>query len=184
MKDISFHILDIVQNSLHAGADKIIIELVEDTFDGTLQLTITDNGSGMDHQTTEQVTDPFFTSSTTKKVGLGLPLLKQNAEQTGGYFEVKSDLNIGTTVTATFFTGNIDMIPEGDLAATLITLIAAEPGRNFIYRQEKDGEEFEVDTAAIRTELGDVELNRSEVLEFIADFIRSNVRALHEKRCV
>jgi hypothetical protein len=184
MKDISFHILDIVQNSLHAGADKIVIELEEDTKEGTLRLVITDNGSGMDKQMLEQVTDPFFTSSTTKKVGLGLPLLKQNAEQTGGRFEVNSDLNIGTTVTATFMTGNIDMIPEGDLAATLITLIAAEPGKDFIFRQEKDGEEFELDTAAIRAELGDVDLSRCEVLNFIADFIRSNVSELHEKRLV
>ena len=184
MKDISFHILDIVQNSLHAGADKIIIELEEDTKEGTLRLVITDNGSGMDQQMLEQVTDPFFTSSTTKKVGLGLPLLKQNAEQTGGRFEVNSDLNIGTTVTATFMTGNIDMIPEGDLAATLITLIAAEPGKDFIFRQEKDGEEFELDTAAIRAELGDVDLSRCEVLDFIAGFIRSNVSELHEKRLV
>lgn len=184
MKDISFHILDIVQNSLHAGADRIIIELVEDTREGTLQLTITDNGSGMDQQLVERVTDPFFTSSTTKKVGLGLPLLKQNAEQTGGIFEVNSDLNIGTTVSATFNTGNIDMIPEGDLAATMMTLIAAEPLKNFIYRQEKDGEEFELDTAAMRAELGDVDICRSEVLEFIAEFIRSNADALHEKRLV
>lgn len=184
MKDISFHILDIVQNSLHAGADKIIIELEEDTKEGTLRLVITDNGSGMDQQMLVQVTDPFFTSSTTKKVGLGLPLLKQNAEQTGGRFEVNSDLNIGTTVTATFMTGNIDMIPEGDLAATLITLIAAEPGKDFIFRQEKDGEEFELDTAAIRAELGDVDLSRGEVLDFIAGFIRSNVSELHEKRLV
>jgi hypothetical protein len=184
MKDISFHILDIVQNSLHAGADKIVIELEEDTKEGTLRLIITDNGSGMDPQMLEQVTDPFFTSSTTKKVGLGLPLLKQNAEQTGGRFELYSDLKIGTTVTATFMTGNIDMIPEGDLAATLITLIAAEPGKDFIFRQEKDGEEFELDTAAIRAELGDVDLSRCEVLDFIADFIRSNVSELHEKRLV
>jgi hypothetical protein len=184
MKDISFHILDIVQNSLHAGADKIVIELEEDTKEGTLRLVITDNGSGMDQQMLEQVTDPFFTSSTTKKVGLGLPLLKQNAEQTGGHFEVNSDVNIGTTVTATFMTGNIDMIPEGDLAATLITLIAAEPGKDFIFRQEKDGEEFELDTAAIRAELGDVDLSRCEVLNFIADFVRSNVSELHEKRLV
>jgi hypothetical protein len=184
MKDISFHILDIVQNSLHAGADKIVIELEEDTKEGTLRLVITDNGSGMDQQMLEQVTDPFFTSSTTKKVGLGLPLLKQNAEQTGGRFEVNSDLNVGTTVTATFMTGNIDMIPEGDPAATLITLIATEPGKDFIFRQEKDGEEFELDTAAIRAELGDMDLSRCEVLDFIADFIRSNVSELHEKKLV
>ena len=98
MKDISFHILDIVQNSLHAGADKIVIEMIENTKEGTLTLTITDNGSGMDQRMVDQVTDPFFTSSTTKKVGLGLPLLKQNAEQTGGVFEVSSELNKGTVV--------------------------------------------------------------------------------------
>jgi hypothetical protein len=182
VKDISFHILDIVQNSLHAGADKILIELVENTKEVTLKLTITDNGSGMDQGMVDQVTDPFFTSSATKKVGLGLPLLKQNAEQTGGVFEVSSKLNRGTVVTAVFNTRNIDMIPEGDLAATMKTLIASEPLKNFIYRQEKDGEEFELNTAEIREELGNVDLSRREVLEFITEFISSNVNVLHEKR--
>jgi hypothetical protein len=184
MKDISFHILDIVQNSLHAGADEIMIEMIENTKEGTLKLTITDNGFGMDQNTLKQVTDPFFTSSTTKKVGLGLPLLKQNAEQTGGLFEVSSELNKGTVVKAIFNTRNIDMIPEGDLAATMRTLIASDPLKNFIFRQEKDGEEFELDTAAMRDELGDIDLSHREVLEFISDFIRSNANVLHEKRLV
>jgi hypothetical protein len=182
MKDISFHILDIVQNSLHAGAEKIVIELVEKTKEGTLRLTITDNGSGMDQQMADHVTDPFFTTSVTKKVGLGLPLLKQNAEQTGGTFEVSSELGRGTVVTSVFNTRNIDMIPEGDLAATMRTLIAAEPMKDFKYRQEKDGEEFELDTAAMRKELGDIDLSRREVLEYITEFIHSNVRFLHEKK--
>ncbi len=182
MKDISFHILDIVQNSLHAGADKIVIEMIENTNEGTLKLAITDNGSGMDKQMVDQVTDPFFTSSTTKKVGLGLPLLKQNAEQTGGKFNVSSEVNRGTVVTAVFNTRNIDMIPEGDLAATMRTLVASDPLKDFTFRQGKDGEEFELDTAEIRAELGDVDLSRREVLEFITEFIRSNVNALHEKR--
>jgi hypothetical protein len=182
MKDISFHILDVVQNSLHAGADRIVIEMIENTKEGTLKLTITDNGSGMDQGMLDQVTDPFFTSSTSKKVGLGLPLLKQNAEQTGGVFEVSSELNNGTVVKALFNTRNIDMIPEGDLAATMRTLIASDPLKDFIYRQEKDGEEFELDTAAMRAELGDIDLSRREVLEFIAEFVSSNVSILHEKR--
>ena len=84
MKDISFHILDIVQNSLHAGADRIGIEMVENTNEGTLKLTITDNGSGMDQKRLDQVTDPFFTSSTTKKVGLGLPLIKTECRTNRG----------------------------------------------------------------------------------------------------
>jgi hypothetical protein len=182
MKDISFHILDIVQNSLHAGADKIVIEMIENTKEGTLKMTITDNGSGMDQGMVDQVTDPFFTSSTTKKVGLGLPLLKQNAEQTGGVFEVRSELNKGTVVAAVFNTHNIDMIPEGDPAATMKTLIASYPLKDFIYRQEKDGEEFELNTAAMREELGDIDLSRREVLEFITEFVRLNVGVLHEKR--
>jgi hypothetical protein len=182
MKDLSFHILDIVQNSLHAGADKIVIDMIENTKEGTLKLTITDNGSGMDQGMVDHATDPFFTSSTTKKVGLGLPLLKQNAEQTGGTFELSSEINKGTVVTAVFNTGNIDMIPEGDLAATMRTLIASDPLRDFIYRQKKDGEGFELDTAAIREELGDIDLSRREVLEFITDFIYSNVNVLHEKK--
>jgi Histidine kinase-, DNA gyrase B-, and HSP90-like ATPase len=182
MKDISYHILDIVQNSLHAGADKIMIEMIENTKEGTLKLTIRDNGSGMDQGMVDQVTDPFFTSSATKKVGLGLPLLKQNAEQTGGVFEVSSELNRGTVVMAVFNTRNIDMIPEGDLAATLRTLIASDPLKDFNYRQEKDGEEFELNTAALREELDNIDLSRHEVLEFITDFIRSNVSILHKKR--
>jgi hypothetical protein len=181
MKDISFHILDIVQNSLHAGADKIVIEMIENTMQGTLKLKITDNGSGMNQDRVNQVTDPFFTSSTTKKVGLGLPLLKQNAEQTGGTFEVSSELNRGTVVTAVFNIRNIDMIPEGDVAATMRTLIASEPLKDFIFRQEKDGEEFELNTAEMRAELGDVDLGHREVLEFITDFIHSNADALNEK---
>jgi hypothetical protein len=182
MKDISFHILDIVQNSLHAGADKILIEMKENTKEGKLKLTISDNGSGMDPRTVAMVTDPFFTSSTTKKVGLGLPLLKQNAEQTGGVFEVSSELNKGTVVKAVFNTHNIDMIPEGDLAATMRTLIASEPLKDFIYRQVRDDEEFELNTAAMRAELGNIDLSRREVLEFITEFIRSNVSLLHEKK--
>ncbi len=181
MKDISFHILDIVQNSLHAGADEIMIEMAENTKEGTLKLTITDNGSGMDMETVKKVTDPFFTSSTTKKVGLGLPLLKQNAEQTGGAFEMKSELNRGTVVTAVFNTRNIDMIPEGDLGATMRTLIASEPLKNFIYRQKRDDEEFELDTAFMREELGNVDLSRREVLEFITEFINSNTNELSKK---
>lgn len=181
MKDLSFHILDVVQNSLHAGADKIMIGMIENTKQGTLKLVIKDNGSGMNQDMLSQVTDPFFTSSTTKKVGLGLPLLKQNAEQTGGTFEVSSELNKGTVVTAVFNTRNIDMIPEGDVAATMRTLVASDPRKDFIYRREKDGEEFELNTAEIRAELGDADLSHREVLDFITDFIRSNADALNEK---
>jgi hypothetical protein len=181
MKDISFHILDIVQNSLHAGADRIVIELTENTMEGSLKMKITDNGSGMEQEMVTRVTDPFFTSSARKKVGLGLPLLKQNAEQTGGVFNVNSELKKGTVVTAVFKTNHIDMLPEGDMAATMRTLIATEPSRDFVYKHKKDELEFELDTAAMRAELGNIDLSRHEVLEFITEFIRSNRNVLQER---
>jgi hypothetical protein len=181
MKDLSCHILDIVQNSLHAGASEVDIEVAENTMDGTLALTITDNGAGMIPEVAVQVTDPFFTSSSNKKVGLGLPLLKQNAEQTGGSFEIVSRVNRGTVVKALFNTRSIDMIPAGDLALSMKTLIAAEPSKNFTYRQKKNEDGFELDTAVIRDELGGMNLGRREVLEFITNYIRDGVKELGEK---
>src|SRR5512147_603301 len=113
MKDISCHILDIVQNSINAGADKIEIFISENTKTSEYILKISDNGCGISDETKEQVLDPFYTTSVTKKVGLGLPLLKQNAELTGGRLDISSIMGKGTVVIAIFNNSNIDMIPVG-----------------------------------------------------------------------
>jgi hypothetical protein len=178
MKDISFHILDIVQNSLHAHATKVEIGLHEEGKTGQLKLVIMDNGDGMDAETVRSVTDPFFTSSEKKKVGLGLPLLKQNAEQTGGSFDIQSGPGIGTNVTVLFWKDHIDMIPMGDVALTIRTLIAGDPGVDFIYRRSVDGEGFELDTSMIRKELDNVPLNQREVLDYIVEILKSNEERL------
>jgi hypothetical protein len=177
MKDISYHILDIAQNSINAGAERIEISL-EENHSGHLELKISDNGKGMSDEVLRQVTDPFFTSSLNKKVGLGLPLLKQNAEMTGGTFQIASEENKGTTVTAVFNCHHIDMIPFGDLSMTLKTLIACNPGRDFIFRLLKDDRGFNVDTAEIRDNLDGVPLNTPEVLEYIGTFIRENLKMM------
>jgi hypothetical protein len=174
MKDISFHILDIVQNSLHAHATKVEIGLQEDRKTGLLELTINDNGAGMDEKTVRNVTDPFFTSSEKKKVGLGLPLLKQNAEQTGGSFDIRSAPGAGTKVTACFQKDHIDMIPMGDVALTIRTLIAGDPEVDFSYRRTVNDEGFELDTALVREEMAGVPMNQREVLDFITEFVRMN----------
>ncbi len=174
MKDISCHILDIVQNSLHAHATKVEIGLYEDCEKGQMKLVISDDGEGMDKLTVSQVTDPFFTSSEKKKVGLGLPLLKQNAEQTGGSFEIGSEMGKGTCVTAIFQKDHIDMIPMGDIALTIRTLIAADPEMEFIYRRTVDSDGYELETARLRRELGDLPLNRREILDYITEFVRNN----------
>jgi hypothetical protein len=182
MKDISYHILDIVQNSLNAGAGRIEVTITEESVTGRFELKISDNGCGMSEETLRAATDPFFTSSVTKKVGLGLPLLKQNAEMTGGTFDIKSMKGEGTEVTAVFDSLHIDMIPVGDLAMTFRTIIAANPDRNLIYRHCKDGEGFNVDTEDIRNNLEGVPMNTPEVLNYIVQFIRENLQELNSKK--
>ncbi len=176
MKDISYHILDIVQNSLNAGATRIVVEMIEKTSDRCLTLRINDNGKGMDQEQLKRVIDPFFTSSVNKKVGLGIPLLKQNAEISGGSFNIISEVNKGTMVEASFNTGNIDMIPMGDIALSIRLLVASNPGLDFCYRYSKDSRCFELDTAEMRKELGDIKLNRKEVLDFISESISSHLK--------
>ncbi len=176
MKDISYHMLDIVQNSLNAGASAVEISIKEQA--GLLTLVIKDNGSGMSEDLMNQVTDPFFTSSVTKKVGLGLPLLKQNAKLTGGSFHIASEKATGTTVTATFNTQHIDMIPYGDIAMSIRTLIACNPEKDFIYSHTKEREGFCMNTREIRDALDGISLKTPDVLDYIAQFINENMNAL------
>jgi hypothetical protein len=178
MKDISCHILDIVMNSLHADAAEVKVEIVEDTLSGKFMLKIRDNGHGMDGMALDKVTDPFFTTSLKKRVGLGIPLLKQNAELTGGTFRIESAKRKGTTVEAIFDRNHIDMLPLGDLAMTFRNLIAANPGIDFHYIHRVDDRFFELNTAVLRQELENVSLNTMEVLDFITDSIRYYLKAL------
>lgn len=178
MKDISYHILDIVQNSIHARATHVTISITEDDMKGTLELMISDNGCGMSAEMLQQVVDPFFTTSVKKKVGLGLPLLKQNAELTGGHFQLESVPEKGTIVKAFFYKDHIDMIPMGDLALTMRTLISADPEIDFVYRHSLGDKKFELDTAEIRKELEGIALNNPDVLKYISGFMHSNLDAL------
>jgi hypothetical protein len=180
MKDISYHILDIMQNSIHAGASRMETVVSVDRTNGTLELKIIDNGTGMQEEMLNKVTDPFYTTSEVKRVGLGLPLLKQNAEQTGGTFDIASVENKGTTVTAIFKTGHIDMIPVGDLALTIKMLIASNPCKDIVYRHRCNGEGFDLDTGTIKKNLDGVGINNPEVLEFIVDFINGNLQELNQ----
>jgi hypothetical protein len=179
MKDISYHILDIVGNSLQAGATQIAISISDKESAGTLKLLITDNGCGMDAKILQQVTNPFYTTSNNKNVGLGLPLLKQNAELTGGYLRIESVKNQGTQIEALFNKHHIDMLPQGDVALTLRILIAANRSVDIIYSHHSDQGSFEVNTADIRRELGESHFASTEVLDYITGFIRENLKAIH-----
>ncbi len=153
MEDLSLHILDIVENSIRAKASRIEIKVVEDIRKDLLTIEIKDNGQGIDEETIKKVLDPFFTTRTTRKVGLGLPLLSQAARESGGDVEIESKVGRGTRVKATFGYSHIDRKPLGNMEATLTTLIAGNPETDFIYEHKKDELEYRLDTTEIRARI-------------------------------
>ena len=178
MKELSLHILDIAENSAKAGAKLIGVFITEK--DGVLTLGITDDGRGMKPDMLSRVTDPFTTSRTTRKVGLGLPLLRLAAEQTGGSLEITSrhidefPESHGTEVTAVFNTRHIDSPPLGDVISTIVTLIQGHPESDLIFRHTAEGDSGEtldvsLDTREMREVLGDVPLSTPDVLVWIRD---------------
>ena len=146
MEDLSLHILDIAENSIAAEAKTIEIKIDENKENDLLTIEIKDNGKGMDEQSVKMALDPFFTTRTTRRVGLGLPLLAQAARQSEGDFELTSTPNKGTTVKATFRLSHVDRQPMGDVAQTMQTLIAGHPDIDFVYELKKNGSAYRFDT--------------------------------------
>ena len=175
MKELSLNILDVAKNSVSAKAENIEISLVTDA-DGQLTLTIADDGCGMSEETVRNVTDPFYTTRTTRKVGMGLPLLKLAAEQTGGYLELvssKDEVDHGTTVKAVFDTKSIDFMPVGDIVSTVCILIAGSPKINFVFSDVSAERSVHLDTAELRAVLGDeVSLAEPEVGIWISEYLK------------
>jgi hypothetical protein len=155
MEDLSLHILDIAENATAAGAKLVEIIIEQDTGGDRLQILIRDDGRGMDREMLEKAGDPFFTTRTTRRVGLGLSLLKQAAREAGGDFFISSKPGQGTEVRATFQASHIDRKPLGDMGATLVSLIVGNPDVDFVYGSNFDGEETTLDTRMIKAELGD-----------------------------
>lgn len=183
MKEISLNILDIVENSVKAGATLTTIEIIENS--DTLTLTITDNGCGMKQEMLETVTDPFSTTRTTRKVGMGVPLLKLAAEMTGGSFSIDSrhieeyPENHGTVVCAVFNKKHIDFTPLGDVTASIITLIQGHSDRDFLFIHKLEKGEVRLSTEELRAVLEDVPLNSFEVLQWIEEYINDQYSALN-----
>ena len=176
MKDLSLNLLDIAENSVKAEAALTQLLLTQEG--DILTFQVVDNGKGMTEEILQGVTDPFYTTRTTRKVGLGLPLLRMAAEQTGGSMTVESrhrDIhpdNHGTTVTAVFHTDHIDCPPVGDLVATVTTLIQGHPDRDFYFRHADGDTVVELDTRQLREVLGDVSLAEFEVLQWITGYLQ------------
>lgn len=178
MRELSLHLLDIVQNSISAGAGRIQITLEEQSAAHTLSITVTDDGKGMDGAQLAQVVNPFFTTRTTRKVGLGVPLFKMAAEMTGGSFTITSEPGKGTSLTASFDTSHVDMIPLGETEQTILLLIHSNPDLDFIYTRSLDSRAFTLDTGEIRSVLGDVPLNNPDVTVWLKEYLEENSKAI------
>lgn len=174
MPEISLHILDVTNNSVKANANliEIYVEIRQD--DDKLSVIIKDNGHGMSQDTINKVTDPFFTSRTTRNVGLGIPFFKLSAEATGGDFIIKSKKGSGTTVKATYKLSHIDRMPLGDINSTIQTLVVFNKDIDFLYEYKVDGESFRLDTKEFREILGDIPFDHPEIYVYIQKYLEEN----------
>ena len=179
MKEISLNILDIAENSVKANAT--LTEIFINEIGDELALTIKDDGCGMDELTVKSVIDPFYTTRKTRKVGLGIPLLKLACEQTGGNLSIESstdEANHGTTVIAVFFKNHIDFTPLGDVISSIVTLIQGHPDTDFLFRHAMEKGVVELDTRNLREVLEDVPLDTYEVIVWIRDNLREQYDAI------
>ena len=174
MTEISLNILDVAENSTRAGASLVTILIDISNADDTLKVVIADDGCGMTPEQVAKVTDPFFTTRTTRKVGLGVPFFKMAAESSGGSFDIVSEVNVGTTVTAIFGLTNIDRMPLGDITSTIHNLIVYHPDTDFLYRYTVDDRSFTLDTREMREILGGVPFDVPEVSEYIKEYLSEN----------
>ena len=149
MEDLSLHILDVVENSIEAGASKIVIKIIEEKSNDLLVVEIKDNGKGMNKEIINKVLDPFYTTRTTRNVGMGLSLMAQAAKESNGDFEIISKVGVGTEVKASFQYSHIDRKPIGNIKNTLITLMTSHPEINFIYKYQDEKENFILDSNEI-----------------------------------
>mgnify|MGYP000709565422 CR=1 FL=1 len=173
LPEISLNILDISENSVSAKATEIKIVICVNTQQNQLMVQITDNGKGMDAETLNRVTDPFYTTRTTRKVGLGIPFFKQEAECTGGSFSISSVPGKGTQITAVFCTDSIDCMPLGNLNETVYSLIVMHPDIDFYYQYQVNGAEFHLDTKKCGKCLAMCRFQRGGII-FLRDYLEEN----------
>ena len=174
MRELSLNLLDIAENSVKAKAS--LIEITVRAKDNVLSITIADNGCGMDKEFLARVTDPFTTTRTTRKVGMGIPLLKMIAEMSGGEFSITSEKGVGTTTYATFQIDHIDRPPLGELDDSLMILIAGLGEADLVFTYSVEDREFVFDTREVKAELEGIPMDNPEILVFIRDLLKENIK--------
>ena len=178
MRELALHLLDIAENSISAGSKNILIETIEDIQTDRLKMVVQDDGKGMDAEMVAAITDPFVTSRTTRKVGLGIPLLKAAAEACNGSLKIESAPGKGACVKVEFQRSHIDRMPLGDLANTMLTLIIGSPEIRWRFKYQVDTETFEFDDEPIKEQLEGVSLSEPAVLSFIKEYLEDGIASI------
>ena len=180
MKELSLHILDVIENGVSAGADLITLSIDENKEKNLLEITVIDNGKGIPADMCRKVMDPFFTTKTTRRVGLGLSLFREASHRCEGEFNLESQEGKGTEVFASFQLDHIDLAPMGDLAGTLISLIVGNQEVDFLYSHKVDKKELILDTRVIKSELDGIPVSNPEVFTYLSDFLKKSLKELKE----
>ena len=178
MRELALHILDIVQNSVAAGAGTVTITVDEDMGADRLTFSIADDGRGMDQETVAKVTDPFYTTRTTRKVGLGLPLLKETSTACNGSFAIDSQVGVGTTVTAMYQHSHIDRPPLGDMVSTMITILLGNEDINIRYNHQKDSLSFSFESRDMKEALEGLSFQNPDVYQWLNEFLAEGEQSL------
>jgi signal transduction histidine kinase len=179
MRELADNILDIAQNSISAGASLVEIDITVSHSTNTVALRFADDGCGMSAEMAQAVCDPFTTTRKTRKVGLGLPLLKMTAQATGGDFAIESEIGKGTTVTVSFGLDHLDRPPMGDVPGTLFTLVLMNTAIDFRFVYDYDGLNFTFDTREIREAVAPIPLDTPEISAWIKDCLYQEITQLH-----
>ena len=174
MTELSLHVLDVAENSTKANASLVTISVDIQTTNDKIIISIVDNGCGMTAEQVACVTDPFYTTRTTRKVGLGVPFFKMAAEATGGNFSIQSEPGVGTTVCAVFGLSHIDRMPLGDMNATIHQLIVMHPNCDFLYIYKYNDRQFTLDTREFKEILGDIPFDVPEVSTYLQQYLSEN----------
>lgn len=180
MVDLAMHMMDIAQNSLRAGATRVNIEMEENGSAQSLMLRIRDNGGGIDREAIDRLENPFYTTRTTRRIGLGIPLLKMTCEQTGGHLAIRSKKSEGTTIEALYHTDHPDCLPLGDIAGYLALLLKANPSIQFTFLYRLDETLFRLNTEEL--ERCGIDRQQPEMVSAIREWIRNNLKTIYKKR--
>ncbi|MGW8320915.1 MAG: ATP-binding protein [Thermodesulfobacteriota bacterium] len=184
MRELSLHILDVLQNAREAGSKLVWLTIDEDLAEDRLTIEVTDDGRGMAEEDMKKLTDPFFTTRTTRHVGLGLPLLAAAAERCNGDFKVEKAPGQGLRVKASFQHGHIDRAPLGDMGRTLLSFLMGEPFCDLVYVHRRGEDRMELDTRWVRKELDPIPLSHPAVREWLGSYMSEGEEALTQQRAV